>query len=578
MLPAPVPVDDPSSSEAELRRLNRTLHALSRSGHALMRAIDEVEYLREVCEIIVEDCGHAMAWVGYAENDETKSIRPVAYAGFEDGYLDTINLTWADTERGRGPGGTAVRTGQVSICRNMLVDPRFQPWREAARRRGYASSIVFPMMAGGKAFGSLSIYSRDPDPFSDAEVRLLTELTNDLTYGVGVLRLRAAHAQAEQALKESEERYRQLFSAMTEGFALHEIITDENGEPRDYRFLDLNPSFERMTGLSRGDVVGKRRSEVLPDDAPHLLPIFGKVALTGEATRFEHYSPRLARWFEEFAYCPAPGQFAVLFMDITERKRSEEEREQLLQREQAARSEAESAVRIRDQFISLASHELKTPLTSLKGYAELLMQDPAKTGLSEAAARMVRTIHQQTIRLEKMISALLDITRVERGQLSLERRPVDLDKILARIVQDTQPTLRKHRMEFVPCQQLPMVDGDETRLEQVLQNMIQNAIKYSPFGGRISIETSRDADSAYISISDQGIGIPSSALPNLFTRFYRAENAEANRISGLGVGLYVAREIVRLHGGDIAVTSELGKGSRFVISLPLLRPLKANPA
>ncbi|MGE5140297.1 MAG: ATP-binding protein, partial [Rudaea sp.] len=497
---------------------------------------------------------------------------------FDEGYLDTINLTWADTERGRGPGGTAVRTGQVSICRNMLVDPQFRPWRDEASRRGYASSIVFPMLADGKAFGSLSIYSRDPDPFSDAEVKLLTELTNDLTYGVRVLRLRAAHAQAEQALQESEERYRQLFSAMTEGFALHEIITDEKGEPSDYRFLDLNPSFERMTGLRRSDVVGRRRSEVLPDDAPHLLPIFGNVAVTGAATRLEHYSPRLGRWFEEFVYCPAPRQFAVVFLDITERKRSEEEREQLLQREQAARAEAESAVRIRDQFISLASHELKTPLTSLKGYAELLLLEQAKTGLSEAAARMVRTIHQQTLRLEKMISALLDITRVERGQLSLERHPVDVQAVLVRIVGDTQPALRRHRMEFAPCEQALMVDGDETRLEQVLQNLIQNAIKYSPFGGRISVETSRDADRAYISISDQGIGIPASALPNLFTRFYRAENAEANRISGLGVGLYVAREIVRLHGGDISATSELGKGSRFMISLPLLRAPDPNPA
>ncbi len=192
-------------AEADLLRLNKTLKALSDSSQAVIRAKDEEEFLEDVCRIIVEDCGYSMVWIGFAENDEDKSVRPVAYAGFEDGYLETLNLTWADRERGRGPTGTAIRTGKVSICRNMLNDPAFAPWREQARRRGYASSIVFPLWSENKVFGSLTIYSPEADPFSEAEVKLLTELADDLSYGIEVMRTRAARTKAEEALHKLTE-------------------------------------------------------------------------------------------------------------------------------------------------------------------------------------------------------------------------------------------------------------------------------------------------------------------------------------------------------------------------------------
>ena len=199
-------ITDRKMREEELHRLNRTLRALSNSSQAMMRATDESAYMQEVCKIIVEDCGHKMVWIGLAEEDEAKSVRPAAYAGFEQGYLETLRITWADSERGRGPTGTAIRTGRVSMCRNMLTDPNFAPWREQAINRGYASSIVLPLLAEGKAFGAINIYSQDPDPFSEDEVTLLSELADDLAYGIQTLRLRAAQSKAEEALRASEAR------------------------------------------------------------------------------------------------------------------------------------------------------------------------------------------------------------------------------------------------------------------------------------------------------------------------------------------------------------------------------------
>ena len=191
--------------EEELRRLNRTLKALGDSDQAMMRAADEAAYLQEVCRIVVEDCGHPMVWVGYAEPDAGKSIRVVAFAGFEEGYLETLKLSWDDTERGRGPTGACIRTGQVRECRNMLTDPAFLPWRDEAQKRGYASSIALPLISEGRAFGSLTIYFKEPDACSAEEVKLLTELAGDLTYGIEAIRLRAARAQAERELRKTAE-------------------------------------------------------------------------------------------------------------------------------------------------------------------------------------------------------------------------------------------------------------------------------------------------------------------------------------------------------------------------------------
>lgn len=194
-------ITERKQEEDKLHRLNRTLKALTNSGQALLRAHDEKELLQEICRIVVEDCGHTMVWVGFAEHDEYKSVRPVASAGFDQGYLDALKVTWADVERGRGPTGTAIRTGKPFLCRNMIADPRFAPWRQMASERGYASSVVLPLMDGGRAFGALNIYSGQVDSFTDDEVRLLAELANDLAYGITAIRSRIARERAEEQVR-----------------------------------------------------------------------------------------------------------------------------------------------------------------------------------------------------------------------------------------------------------------------------------------------------------------------------------------------------------------------------------------
>lgn len=187
------------------KKLHRTYNALEKSSQLLSGTSDEETLLNEACRIIREDCGFALVWIGFAEHDEKKRIIPVAYSGIEEGYLEQLKLTWDDSDRGNGPSGMAIKTGKVTISRNILKDPAFKPWREEAIKRGFASSIVFPLSSEGRVFGQIAIYSRDPDPFQSDEISLLTNLANDLAQGITSIRLRKAKEEAEKALSHRSE-------------------------------------------------------------------------------------------------------------------------------------------------------------------------------------------------------------------------------------------------------------------------------------------------------------------------------------------------------------------------------------
>jgi signal transduction histidine kinase/CheY-like chemotaxis protein len=231
--------------------------------------------------------------------------------------------------------------------------------------------------------------------------------------------------------------------------------------------------------------------------------------------------------------------------------------------------ETQAAVRIRDEFLTMASHELKNPLTSLLGNAQLLERRVARDGsLSERDQRTVRVIAEQAARLDKMIASLLNISRLQSGQLAIQREPLDLDALVRRLVEEIIPTLEQHTLGVSgPASPLQIV-GDELRLQQVFENLIHNAIKYSPSGGAITVTIERQGDTARVAVADQGIGIAQSAMPALFSRFYRAPNAQEQRIAGIGMGLYVVREIVTLHGGSVMVESVEGQGSTFTVCIP----------
>ena len=263
-----------------------------------------------------------------------------------------------------------------------------------------------------------------------------------------------------------------------------------------------------------------------------------------------------------------------LRVQIAERERVERERAQLLAREQAARAEAEAAVRLRDQFLQVASHELKTPLTSLHGNVQLIQRRIERAGdFDERNRRLLDVVFEQAVRLNRLIEGMLDISRIQSGQLTIECAEIDMGRLARRVAAELQLNLERHRIALV-CDDGPLViEGDELRLEQVLYNLLQNAVKYSPAGGAIEVRVVRQGGQVRVAVRDEGIGIPAGALPHLFTRFYRADNADPQIFSGLGIGLYVVSQIVELHRGSIEVASAEGRGSTFTVTLPARAPL-----
>jgi signal transduction histidine kinase len=178
-------------------------------------------------------------------------------------------------------------------------------------------------------------------------------------------------------------------------------------------------------------------------------------------------------------------------------------------------------------------------------------------------------ITQQARRLQRLVAQLLDVSRVQSDRLVVELQPIDLCRVLEEIAEDIRPTLHEHSLVLHYPSRPIHVLGDELRLGQVFHNLIANAIKYSPDGGVVRVELTTSATLAIVQVSDSGIGIPIEAQQHLFERFYRAPNAEALRVEGMGIGLFVVREIVQRHGGSITVVSAEGQGSRFTVHLPL---------
>lgn len=310
--------------EGQLVRLNRTLNALRHSSEAVTKISNEKEFLDKVCRIIVEDCGHAMIWIGYKEDDAYKAVRPVAYSGFEDGYVETLKVTWSDTERGRGPTGTAVRTGKPTVCRNLQTDPKFKPWRKEAIRRGYASSISIPLFGGSEVMGALTIYSGEPDPFSEDEVVLLRELADDLAHGIRVIRLREEHERTLRALRISEANANALIKLAPA--AIYEFDLENR------RFIRVNDTMCRMLGYSKEELLNIDPSSLLDEDSRAQFEERIEMELAGRKTE-ESVEYRAFRKDGSEMYGllnvsldPSPDRPHRAFVvahDITERKQTE---------------------------------------------------------------------------------------------------------------------------------------------------------------------------------------------------------------------------------------------------------------
>jgi two-component system, cell cycle sensor histidine kinase and response regulator CckA len=327
---SPVPSDAAREGAVnkELRRLNRAMHALSACNQALGQAASEQELLQQICDIIVRLGGYRMAAIAYAEQDEDKTVRPMAHAGFGSGYLENIQLNWSDTPAGRGPSGMAIRENRICVIADTANDPQFEPWRKAALERGYAAVIALPLRLAGQAFGVLAIYSEQVGSFESSEVELLTEVANNLAYGITAIRSQAESRRATAALQDAERRYRQLVEQVP---AISYVA-----EPGEFgRFHYISPQVEHILGFTAEEWMADDHTwfNVLhPEDAAKTIAAEHRRA--GELYRVEYRTrARDGRevWLRDEAVFVRDVETGNLLMrgllvDITERKRAEEAR------------------------------------------------------------------------------------------------------------------------------------------------------------------------------------------------------------------------------------------------------------
>jgi signal transduction histidine kinase len=232
-------------------------------------------------------------------------------------------------------------------------------------------------------------------------------------------------------------------------------------------------------------------------------------------------------------------------------------------------TEREELERRKDEFISMASHELKTPVTSLKGFTNVLQRRLTKQG-DEHGLHFLARMDAQLNKLAKLISDLLDISKMQTGKLTFREEPFDLNELIHETVANLQATTSTHRFHLENGASVQVV-GDKDRIEQVLINLLTNAIKYSPRADTVIIRVSKDQNNALVSVQDFGIGIAEAYQQKIFERFYQVTDPEEKTYPGLGIGLYISRQIILRHHGRMWVESRKGAGSTFYFTLPLAK-------
>ncbi|HTY24345.1 MAG TPA: PAS domain S-box protein [Desulfomonilaceae bacterium] len=674
-----IDITERKRTEEALRRLNRELRAISNCNQVLVRAVDEQTLLNEICRIVCNEAGYRMAWVGFAENDEAKNIRQVAWAGGEEDYLADVLLTCSKTERGRGPVGIALRDGESACIQDFAIDPQAAPWREGAIERGYRSCLALPLKDESEStFGILCIYSTEPKAFTPDEIQLMEELAGDLAFGINTLRTRAERKRADDAVKKSQvllneaqriahvgsweldivnnvltwsdEIYRLFeidpakFGASYEAFldAVHpddrkavdfaytnsvktrtpyaidhrlrfsdgrikhvheqcETHYNADGKPlrsigtvqditerkraeerlhlldfaldhvNEAAFLIDENARPRFVNEGACRVLGYTRSELLGLGVPDFDPDFpmdswnghwNDLKAQGSLTFEGRHKTRDGRIFpieinaNYFEY-GGQGYNLALVRDITERKRGETERESLITELEAKNAELE-------RFAYTVSHDLRSPLITIKTFLGFVTEQLAKGNTQELKPDLDR-IDKAADKMGQLLGEILEISRV--GRMFNPPSEVLIAELVNEALELLSGRIAQHGIEAQIVSDLPVLYVDRPRVQEVFQNLIENSIKFmgDQPQPRIEIGARQDGEETVLFVRDNGMGIQ----PNFHEKVFGLFDKLDPQTEGTGLGLALVKRIVEVHGGRIWVESEgTGHGSTFCFTLP----------
>ena len=377
----------------------------------------------------------------------------------------------------------------------------------------------------------------------------------------GVIQDITERKRSEDAVRESENKFRTLFTQMSEGFALHELVYDDTHKAVDYKIIDINPAFEKQVGIQAENAKGVLATQLYGSTPAPYLDIYAKVAETGEPHFFQTYFPPLDRHFQISVFSPNPGYFATTFVDITERMRNEE----ALKENEAHLREL---VATKDKFFSIIAHDLKSPFNSILGLSNLLVEQIQEKNL-EGIEEYARIIQKSSTTVFNLLMNLLEWARSQTGRMEFSREYIELGSLINEVIELSNESAHQKSIKII--KELPrnlLVFADKAMINTILRNLISNAIKFTHPGGLIIVSAEKELDELKISISDNGIGIKKEAIGKLFRIDENNIRMGTQNEIGTGLGLILCKEFIEKHRGKIWVESEIGKGSKFYFTIP----------
>ncbi len=501
---------------------------LNKVRMALARELDLASLFRKVVEAIADTYGYTLVSIYLVQGEALLLQHQMGY----DNVLHRIPLT-------QGVIGRVARTGVPVLLQNVEHDPDF-----LGAIGGIVSEVCVPLLDEGQIVGALNVENADGEPLSEADLNLMTALSEHV--GVAI-----ARARLYTEVRESERKFRAIIEAIPD---LMVRIS------RDGNILSFGASPEGLQGLylSSETIVGSTVDAILPPATANLIRGYIHKAIdTGELQVFEYEQPSSQgnQVYEVRLVVSGEAEVLAIARDVSERARLEQ---------------------MKSDFINRAAHELRTPLTTASMMVDLIQEG----GSDEEQQQYLGILDAELQRQRTLVEELLTVGRLESGTFQLNMRPLDLGPVvqasLSAVI--SLAHVKQIEVEDLSVPDLPAVMGNETGLQQVFINLFSNAIKFTPPEGKVSISMNPCEGGVRVRVSDTGMGIPREDLPHLFSRFFRASNAIQNEVPGTGVGLYVVKSIIEKLGGRVMVESQMGEGTTFEVWLPGAASVTADKA
>jgi PAS domain S-box-containing protein len=545
-------------ADEALRRSESFNVSLNRISKSFLTLSDDESIYDEVIAVVLEAMGSPFGVFGYIDENGSlvcPSMTRNVWTQCQMGHKSIVfpPETWGDSIWGNG-----LRSGKACYSNRLFKVPDGHLPIERC--------LTIPLVFKGTSIGLLTVANK-PTDYTDEDLDLLQRIAEHVA---PVLHARLEQRRAASRLLDNAQRYQLLYDSMSQGMALHEIVRDAGGIPFDYRFLDVNPAFERIMTLPREQIIGRTARELIPDLEPHWIETYGRVALTGKPVTLESPVAIQGRFFEVYAYSPQHGQVAVLANDITEKKRQEDEKTRLEQQMMHAQKLESLGV-----LAGGIAHDFNNILTSVIGNADLaLMQIHPESSL----VGYLRTIEQGAARAADLARQMLAYSG--RGKFVVE--PLDINCLIEEMLHLLEVSISKRAaLRFNLAKSLPAIEGDATQLRQVVMNVIINASEaIGNESGVIAISTgSMDCNRAYLEdfwideslregpyvfleVTDTGCGMDEDTAGKIFDPFF------TTKFIGRGLGMAAVSGIIRGHKGAIKLSSEPGRGTTFRILFP----------